>query len=365
MPPVPLAPGPQPSFSNLPPGVNAPFPAAPPSSSQRGRPAPPPVTGPAQPTQRINGVDYVDAATFFARYGLSGAWSVAGRRMAFKGGGHRLEIEAGEREMTLDGLLLDLGDPVVARAGALHVSVIDAGHLLGPILAPGGIAAAPPPSLRTIVLDPGHGGTDSGAENKALGINEKTFTLDVAKRLQLLLEALGYRVVLTRTGDTRLAPKPEADLPLRVELANRARADLFISIHFNSVASDTKTSGTEIYTFAPQFQRSVSSWGAGQGDDAERTASPVNRYDPWSAVAAHALHSTLLAKLATSDRGQKIKHLGVLRGLNCPGVLVESAFLSNDSEARKVATPAFRQKIAEGIADGVVAYAAQLAAAKK
>jgi N-acetylmuramoyl-L-alanine amidase len=285
--------------------------------------------------------------------------------MAFKGGGHRLELEAGEREMTLDGLLLDLGDPVVARAGALHVSVIDAGHLLGPILAPTGITAAPPPSLRTIVLDPGHGGTDSGAENKALGINEKTFTLDVAKRLQLLLEALGYRVVLTRTGDTRLAPKPEADLPLRVELANRARADLFISIHFNSVASDTKTSGTEIYTFAPQFQRSVSSWGAGQGDDAERTASPVNRYDPWSAVAAHALHSTLLAKLATSDRGQKIKHLGVLRGLNCPGVLVESAFLSNDSEARKVATPAFRQKIAEGIADGVVAYAAQLAAAKK
>jgi N-acetylmuramoyl-L-alanine amidase len=185
---------------------------------------------------------------------------------------------------------------------------------------------------------------------------EKTFALDVALRLRSLLEAKGYQVVLTRADDRFIA------LSERPALANRARADLFVSIHFNSAPSSVQ--GTEVFTFAPQGQRSVESWAAGASDDRERTADPSNRFDAWNAIAAHALHGALLAKLGTADRGQKIRHLAVLRGLNCPGVLVEAAFLSHPAEVQRVATPAYRQRIAEGIADGVVAYAAQFAAAR-
>jgi N-acetylmuramoyl-L-alanine amidase len=251
-----------------------------------------------------------------------------------------------------------------ARSRSLLVSRIDAERLLAPLLAPAGIT--PPLSTpRVIVLDPGHGGIDPGAENAALRINEKNSTLDVAQRVKLLLEGAGYKVILTRATDRELSKVKATDLALRAEVATRARADLFISIHFNAVASDTRTAGTEVYTFAPQFQRSATSWGAGADNDAERTASPVNRFDPWSALLAHSLHRKMLDSLGTYDRGQKIKHLAVLRPLNCPAVLVECAFLSSTTEAQRVATPLFRQKIAEGIAAGVAAYAAQLAPVKK
>jgi N-acetylmuramoyl-L-alanine amidase len=239
------------------------------------------------------------------------------------------------------------------------VSRTDAERLVGPLLAPAGIAGAAPPVPRTIVLDPGHGGQDSGTSNLVMGVFEKTFTLDVAQRLKPMLEARGWQVVLTRTADHFIP------LPARPAMAIAAKADLFVSIHFNSVFPDTKTSGTEIYTFPPQFERSTRSWGAGEQDDSESQPDPSNRFDPWNAVLANALHRALLTKLGTFDRGQKIAHYAVLKGLNCPGVLIESAFLSNDAEAQRVATPAFRQEIAEAIANGLDAYAAQLTAMKK
>ncbi len=346
-----------PPISGLPPGVNAPFPRSPAAPNQR--PSSPSVVGPALPGQRINGTDYVDAAAFFARLGLSTTTTPArGSRTTFQGGGNRLDLTADERDATLNGLHLVLGQPPVVRARSLLVSRTDAEHLLGPVLAPAGIAV-PPPALRVIALDPGHGGQDAGAVNAALGIFEKTFALEVAQRLKPLLEAKGYQVVMTRNDD-RFIPLPE-----RPAFAKARHTDLFISIHFNSVSNDTRTNGTEIYTFAPQGQRSVDSWSAGARDDAELKADASNRFDAWNAVAAHAIHGALLAQVGTADRGQKIRHLAVLRGLDCPGVLVECAFLSNDAEARKAATTAFRQKIAEGLAAGVAAYAAQLPAAKQ
>jgi len=76
----------------------------------------------------------------------------------------------------------------------------------------------------------------------------------------------------------------------------------------------------------------------------------------WSAVLAECVHREVLNGLHTDDRGLKSKHLGALRGLNCPAVLVESAFLSSDSEGGRVAQPAFRQLIAQSLASGVASY---------
>ncbi|HYD82704.1 MAG TPA: N-acetylmuramoyl-L-alanine amidase, partial [Opitutus sp.] len=144
----------------------------------------------------------------------------------------------------------------------------------------------------------------------------------------------------------------------RAIIANRANADVFVSIHFNALPNDQRTRGTEVFTFAPARQRSTNAWSLGANDDTEQAAAPANRHDAANAMLAHALHRELLEELKTFDRGKKIGHLGVLRGLNCPGVLVESGFLSNDEEARLIATPAYRQRIAEALAEGIGDYAA-------
>ncbi len=313
------------------------------------------------PSLRINDTDYVDAAAFLARLGLRADAGPGGRGVVFQGGGHRVTLDAEERETTLDGLRVFLGEPARLRARVFYVSRTDAEKLLGPLLAPAGIPGPRRPPPRVIVLDPGHGGGDSGMENKLLKLNEKTYTLDVAQRLKPLLEARGFRVVLTRADDRELSRDKKTDLAARSALANRERADLFVSIHFNS-APQAGVTGTEVYWFPPPGQRSATSWAVGEKADDESAASPVNRFDAWSAVLAGDLHRALLGGLGTVDRGQKLKHLGVLRGLDCPGVLVECAFLSSEAEARKAATPAFRQKIAEGIATGLAAYAARLGA---
>ena len=97
-----------------------------------------------------------------------------------------------------------------------------------------------------------------------------------------------------------------------------------------------------------------------EADDTESEVAPGNDFDAWNALLAHSIHRELLSGLKTLDRGKKIGHLGVLRGLKCPGVLVESGFLSNDEEAARIATPAYRQEIAVALAAGINGYANQV-----
>lgn len=340
--------------------VAPPAPLAP-SASVRAAPARP-VPAPTLPAGvRIGGFDYVSATDIAVWLGLKGAWTEPLRKLALidkTNADNRAELNAESRDTLVNGRRVLFGNKTVLRSGHLYVSRIDAERCLAPLLRPGfGVALPAPP--RVIAIDPGHGGKFTGTDNKHLGLREQDMTLDVALRLRKTLEATGYKVVMTRTADVELAPELTMDWLQRSLIANRAGADLFVSIHFNSLFPDTKTSGTEVFTFPPQYQRSDQSWGE-VADDTEKEAVPVNRFDHWSVVLAGALHRDLLETLKTADRGKKLKHLAVLRGLNCPGVLVESAFLSNDAEARRVATPAFRQQIADALAAGIRDYAATL-----
>lgn len=273
-----------------------------------------------------------------------------GRNFVLADNGHRFEVEADSREARIDGLRFFLGDPVTLLKGKPQVSRTDYETCLVPLLRPALLQQVPRPP-KVIAIDPGHGGVDQGTQNPRLGLKEKVFTLDVAQRLKRLLESRGYEVVLTREKDERV------ELQSRAIIANRAGADLFISVHFNSLFPDTKTSGAEVFTFTRAGQRSDQSRGAGQPDDTEQDAAPVNRHDAWSVLLGDAVHRATLKSLKLPDRGQKTKHLGMLRGLNCPGVLVESGFLSNDAEAKRISTPEYRQQIAAALADGVEWYA--------
>ena len=319
------------------------------------------------PALEIGGREYVRIADVAVRLKLSLRWLDNGRRVELTDATHHLELVAGGKfgglQMTMDGLNVFLGDPVVARSGDLFVSRIDLEHRLVPLLH--GLWNGPPPRHpQIVVIDPGHGGGDPGKENLALHLQEKTLTLDTAFRLKRLLETAGYQVVMTRTADHAVAATKEQDLPRRPEIAVLAHADLFISIHFNSGGSDPRPRGTELFIFPPLHENSTDASEAHKDDrepNKEHSGpSPANLSDPWNVIFAHAVHRELHRTLGTEDRGEKLAHYAVLRGLQCPGILVESAFLTNDAEARRAATPAFRQQIAEAMLAGVKAYTAEI-----
>ncbi len=319
-------------------------------------------TRPAQlwPFTKLRGTDYVAVRDIAKRYGLKATWTKADAVMTLSDGrGVRFTFEKDQRDFHLDGARVFLGDLTLHSADDLWVPKLDVIKTLGPLFAPAAHTAFLPEPPKLIVIDPGHGGTDPGKQNLKLKVNEKDMTLDVALRLKKLLEFRGHRVVLTRTTDTRFSNNPVVDLPMRAAVANKEKADLFISLHFNAVDRDVdRVSGVETYVLTPQFQVSTQ---PEQDKAMIKEAYPGNRQDVANALVGYLLHKQLVADLKSSDRGYKRYRLAVLRTLNCPGVLVEAAYLSNDEEAKRVATPEFRQQIAESLAEGIGAYAATLA----
>lgn len=297
---------------------------------------------------------------FGKSYGLKSDWIKSGRTLRLQSEWTTLEFTAGSREAAWNGFRLFLGEPVQVKQRTLHLARTDWEAVVRPLLDPKAVPA--PGALELIVIDPGHGGRDPGTENRALKLQEKTFTLDVAQRLRRDLEQRGYRVALTRTTDTRLKDTQAADLRQRAALANRLGADLFVSIHFNALPKHPKVGGIETYTLTPAGQRSTAAHRSTPGD---RTVHPGNRHDHWSAVLGAAVHRSLVDELSAADRGLKRARFAVLRPIACPAVLVEAGFLSNTAEARKIGTAAYRQEIAEAIGEGIGHYHARLRTAAK
>ncbi len=293
---------------------------------------------------------YVGAREFSRVLGLEPAWDAAKKQLVLTGSNRRFVLEAETREAEFDGVRVFLGAPAEIRQGELAISKIDYLKLLTPVVRPGQ-GAGKPPGLRTIVLDPGHGGRDTGKVNARLRVLEKEMTLDTARRLKALLEVQGYRVVLTREDDRYV------ELVDRPAVADRVDADLFVSLHFNAVEADVeRVTGVEVYTMTPQHQLSANR----QPDDQVPVFNPGNFNDHWNAVLGFSIHRDMLAALKVPDRGLKRSRFAVLRHARCPAVLIEAGFLSNDAEAARVATQGYRQQIAAAIATGIRSYAAAL-----
>ena len=194
----------------------------------------------------------------------------------------------------------------------------------------------------TIVIDPGHGGSDTGTRSVSPAADEKQYTLDWALRLRPLLEARGWKVVLTRTSDTELS------LLDRVTIADKANAALFLSLHFNSGAPNRELAGVETYCLTPNGM--PSHLVRGYEDDMRQTF-PNNAYDEQNLMLAVRLHRSIVRHTGAPDRGvRRARFMGVLRGQNRPAVLIEAGYLSNPAEARKIATPEYRQTLAEAVA---------------
>lgn len=302
---------------------------------------------PASPSIRHSGTAYHDVHEVAGRFQLKTAWLRPGEAIRLQSAWTTLDLRANRQEMRINDVQVYLGNSVAAKRGRLFVAQHDLDSLIVPILLRRGRSA--PPVVKTIVLDPGHGGNDRGNENRKFGLVEKRFTLDVARRLAVLLRARGFRVVLTRTNDRRL------ELDDRIDIATAAHADLFVSIHFNSFG-DAAVSGAETYIMTPQFVHSAP---ALEHDTTMRTTMyPGNDFDPWNAVLGYEIHRQLVGTLQAEDRGLKRYRYYVLRMVDCPAVLVEPGFLSNSAEGRKVNTRGYRAQIARALCNGIVAYAA-------
>jgi N-acetylmuramoyl-L-alanine amidase len=298
---------------------------------------------------RIDGVDYVPVSSLAESAGLKTSMLEPQKRMLLADTSSKLELQVNSREARLDGLRVFLGDPVVPYRGTFYISRTDRDRMLLPIMEPRRtVGSTGQPKI--IVIDAGHGGKDHGTENTKLHLREKDMALDVAKRLEKLLKAAGYRVVLTRNKDVFLP------LPLRPLRANKEKADLFVSIHFNAINSPD-VSGIETYILTPQNQRSTGS-DRSTPDDAERCTG--NAHDRGNAVFGFRMHSAMIRGLQGFDRGYKHARFAVLRDIDCPGLLVECGYLSNTAEARRIGTKEWRQKIAVSIAEGVAGYRAAI-----
>ena len=217
--------------------------------------------------------------------------------------------------------------------------------------------------IRTLVVDPGHGGHDPGATGRG-GLKEKIVALDVARRLRDLLVSDGFRVVMTRYDD-RFIP-----LQGRSAIANREGADLFISIHANSSRS-RRASGFEAYYLSEatddQSRALEASENAALPDEVGRPTSSATEAILWDLLyTEHRLESLEMASAAcrglagqglpTSSRGAKSARFAVLKGARMPAVLVEIGFISNADEEARMRRPEFRQRLAEGIRRGVLTF---------
>lgn len=295
-------------------------------------------------TTRIAGVDYRSLSAVGNALGMRGSWVQAGQVYALANRQHRLVFRLHKRDCQLDGIDVYLGNPVAKSGHALYISRLDEEQTLAPLVATDRFG--PFPKLYRIVLDPGHGGKDPGAENRRLDLNEKTLTLDILRRLEPMLSRRGYKVTFTREDDSFVP------LSARPAMANRVGAQLFLSLHFNA-ATATEARGLECYAFTPRNQPSTARSKLHSSDQRDY---PALAFNTWNTMAGYLFQKTNVANLRFPDRGLRRARFTILRDLRCPGVLVEGGFLSNPAEARVIRTAQFRERLARSLSDGIHAY---------
>jgi N-acetylmuramoyl-L-alanine amidase len=293
---------------------------------------------------QLEGRTYIDLATAGGRLGMSAYWLRGYQTFRLRSQWTTIDVGKGSRVLYLNRMPVYLGFPTHEAGGRLYLAKADYQHVLQSILTPQAFGGKP--QLRRIVLDPGHGGKDPGAQNAAYRLNEKDLALDVALRLRVLLEAAGFEVIMTRDRDVYIP------LERRPQIANRAGADLFISIHFNAVASSTPE-GMETFAFTPQFQASSKFAKPNRRDN---QSYPGNTGDPWNTLLSYHLQRAMVQQTGGVDRGLKRARWSVLRSLECPGALVELGFVSHPGTAQKLRTAVYRQTLAQSLYDGIVHY---------
>lgn len=291
---------------------------------------------------KIDGRDYVSLESVKNFYRFT-KLSRHGKDVLLENPKVEMRLHVGSQECTMNNVKFVLSYNIEASGEKALISRIDLVKLIDPVLRPNYIANAG--GFRTVILDAGHGGKDAGATS-GLG-TEAGYTLKVCQMAKALLEAQGFKVVMTRDSDRFIS------LEDRVRIANATQEDaIFIAIHFNSGGSAAR--GIETFTLSPQ---GIAHYGSSvkSSDFMERSG---NEHDSANMALATALHGAVLRRLGTNtfDRGIKRARWSVLSGVKHPAILFEGGFVSHPFESRLIHNEAYQRALANGVVDAVKKY---------
>jgi len=294
------------------------------------------------PAAVINGQRYASVAQWAGANGFHLVRDGKRNSALYTKGASRLEFEKNSQTAEINGVNVLLSFPVALDKGEFLIAQMDLDKTVEPLVFPW---LADNNKIKTIVIDPGHGGKDPG--NRYGWRSEKTYTLLVAEELSRQLKAAGFKTILTRTRDTFV------DLDDRPALANRVGADLFVSLHFNATASGRGTvSGAETYCITPVGASSSNA----QGKGATHQSTTANKAETESLLLAYQVQKALVKNLGATDRSVRRARFAVLRDAKMPAILVESGYMTHPVEGKKIFTATYQKQIAAAIVKGVLEY---------
>jgi N-acetylmuramoyl-L-alanine amidase len=292
---------------------------------------------------KVNGHDYLSVDNISKFYGLPAEVVPSGAKIQTDTADHPLEFVSSSREAIINGARSWLCFPVIEQDGKSLVSRTDVAKTIEPLVRPHRVPNVG--NVRTVVLDPGHGGHDKGQVSRYGP--EKDFALDVARKLRPILQAKGLRVIMTREGDYFVP------LEVRAQIANRAPNAIFVSIHFNASGDDPNATGFEIFSFTPRGAPSTSDSGVRSSG---YNMQPGTTVDGQSMALSACIYHSLLGQLRQYDRGIKRARFAVLRLTKVPAVLIEGGFLTERGESKLISNKDWRAKLAGAIGKGIESY---------
>ena len=286
-------------------------------------------------------------ATFFKRQYIS-LYSIAnmyrfrvtarGSRVYMTGRYHSFSFTPEKMAASFNGVQITLCHSLYQKNGVYYVSKMDYDTMLMPLINRHKMRKH---YVKTVFLDPGHGGRDVGAEGRYY--YEKSLTLRLASKVRSLLVKNGFRVIMSRRSDAFIS------LNDRVAAANKYKADIMVSIHFNS-AANKKVYGLETYCMTPA---GASSSNASKIDYKKY---PGNNFDRNNFALAYLMQRAMLSYSKALDRGVKHARFLVIKEAQMPAVLVECGFLSNPTSEKIIGNDRYLNQIAKGIAHSIVNY---------
>lgn len=268
--------------------------------------------------------------------------STSGNKVVMKNKWNTIEVETNSRRAWINGVMVWLHHPCRKSGRGWAIREVDFKKGIDPVMR--AYAYVPSRAPRLVVLDPGHGGKDTGAVSPRK-VYEKLAVLSIAKRVKAHLEAKKIPVRLTRSTDTFIP------LEQRSEFAAKAGADLFVSIHADG-AGDSSANGVETFVMTAAGCESSNHYGQG-GDSSSRRG---NQHDGANTALGFSIQSNLVKTSKRSDRGLRRARFAVLKNAPCPAALVECGFLTNPAEEALMIDPDYREAVARGISNGIVGY---------
>jgi N-acetylmuramoyl-L-alanine amidase len=282
--------------------------------------------------------DYVTADSIHRFYRFHD-WQMDGNNVWFRSPVLVMKASLGSQDLLINNIKFVLSDPVLELRGKPCFSRLDLCKLIDPVLRPSYIGSGS--QFDTVIIDPGHGGHDSGA--RGIYGYEKDFALKLAFSLKAELEKRGIRVMMTRRDDTFIS------LGGRVAYANKVPNSIYVSLHFNSGGS--AATGIETFALTPQGASSV--YGARAVDASSFNG---NQRDSENIALATAIHASVVHHFRFVDRGVKRARWYVLKGLERPGVLFEGGFVTNSNDAKFIAADNFRTELASTLGQAIMNY---------